>query len=106
MLRRHQLYAKLSKCSFGVYQIDYLGHIITKDGVSTDPTKIEAMLSWTRPTTQKQLRGWANWLLFIKGYGEISKPLTDLLKKNSFCWNELAEAAFNRLKEAVTTAPV
>jgi hypothetical protein len=37
---------------------------------------------------------------------EISKPLTDLFQKKSFCWNELAEAAFNRLKEAVTTAPV
>jgi hypothetical protein len=51
--------------------------------------------------------GWANWLFFIKGRSEeISKPLTDLFQKKSFCWNELAEAAFNRLKEAVTTAPV
>lgn len=48
-LRGNQLYAKLSKCSFGVKQVDYLGYVISEAGVATDPSKIEAMLQWPTP---------------------------------------------------------
>ena len=57
ILQAHQLYAKLSKCKFGVDEIDYLGHFISDQGVRTDPSKLEAMSKWPIPTTIKSLRG-------------------------------------------------
>jgi len=59
----HQLFAKKSKCFFGVYRIEYLGHFITSEGVSTDPQKIKVVRDWPIPTTLKQLRGRLGWLL-------------------------------------------
>lgn len=50
-LRHHQLYMKMSKCSFAQHQLEYLGHIISQDVVATDPTKTEAMMNWPTPTT-------------------------------------------------------
>lgn len=46
LLRKHTLFAKKSKCSFGQAQVEYLGHVITKEGVSTDPAKIQEMVNW------------------------------------------------------------
>ena len=110
ILRSNTLYAKRSKCSFGDQHVEYLGHIISFNGVATDPKKIEAMLNWPVPTTIKQLRGFLGLIgyyrKFIKGYSLISKPLTDLLKKNAFQWNPKAEQAFITLKSVMTTAPV
>jgi len=88
ILRFHKLYVKRSKCSFAEEKVEYLGHIISGHGVSTDLPKIAAMKSWLRPKTLKELRGFLGLIgyyrQFIKGYGMISKALTNLLKKNSF----------------------
>ncbi|KAK4399251.1 putative mitochondrial protein [Sesamum angolense] len=108
LLRKHQLYAKQSKCSFAQQQIDYLGHVISEGGVATDPEKIECMKNWPVPTSVKALRGFLGltgyYRKFIKGYGSISKPLTSLLKKDAFNWNLEAETAFNHLKEVMIRA--
>lgn len=57
LLRKNQLFAKRSKCFFGQTQVEYLGHIISQEGVATDPSKIEAMVNWPTPTSIKGLRG-------------------------------------------------
>ena len=57
ILQRHQLYVKLSKCAFGVPTIEYLGHIVSREDVSTDPSKLKAVTEWPLPTTMKSLRG-------------------------------------------------
>jgi len=110
VLKQHTLFAKLSKCSFGKTQVDFLGHIITIHGVSTNPKKITAMKEWSTPKTIKELRGFLSlagyYRWFVKHYGVISKPLTSLLRKDSFEWGEEAKTAFETLKEATIVAPV
>lgn len=57
ILQKEQLYAKMSKCYFGQNKVEYLGHIISGQGVATNPTKIEAMVTWPVPKSIKELRG-------------------------------------------------
>lgn len=94
-LRKNQLLAKLSKCSFGQSSVGFLGHIIATDGVHPDPEKIQAMLEWKAPKTIKLLRGFLGltgyYRRFIKNYASIASPMTNLLKKDNFLWTEAAE---------------
>ena len=110
ILRQHQLYAKESKCSFAQQQVEYLGHIISAEGVRADPQKITSMLQWPRPVNTRQLKGFLGltgyYRKFVKGYGAIAKPLTTLLKKDGFNWGEEAEDAFQKLKLAMCSTPV
>ena len=110
LLQKHQLYAKLSKCSFGLPKVDYLGHTVSGQGVSMDKDKVQAVLDWPTPINIKQLRGFLGltgyYRKFIKSYVVISAPLTDLLKKDKFMWGVDADEAFNKLKNVITQAPV
>jgi hypothetical protein len=109
-LRESQFFAKYSKCSFGQQSIQYLGHIISDTGVSTDPDKTKAMEQWPVPTTVTELRGFLGltgyYRKFVKHYCLITKPLTQLLTKKGFSWTPEANTAFLQLKSAMLSTPV
>jgi len=80
LLRAHKLVAKTSKCSFYSEQVEYLGHIIYKYGIATDPNKIKVILDWPLHKNLRQLRGFLRltgyYRRFVKRYNSICKPLT------------------------------
>lgn len=109
ILKTNQLFAKRSKCRFGCQELDYLGHIVSPEGVKADPSKIQSMLDWLLLTNIKSLRGFLRltgyYRRFIKGYGIIAALLNALLRKNAFKWSLAATEAFQELKDAVTQPP-
>lgn len=102
VLKLHNLFATIYKCHFGIFMIEYLGHVISMRGVEANPTKISIMLEWPIPTTLKSLRGFyvliGYYNKFIRDYSAIASLLTQLLKKNSLVWNDKATKAFHKLK--------
>lgn len=107
LMQQHQLCAKLNKCCFGLAKVE---HYISRDGVETDPRKIEVIPQWPPLKCQKDVRSFLGltgyYRRFIKGYATISRPLTDLLKKDGFLWNAEIEQAFLALKKALTSTPI
>ena len=85
-LLQNQLYAKKSKCSFGYSEVEYLGHIMSSEGVKIDPKKVLAMQQWPTPTCVKALRDFLGLMgyyrKFIMNYSLIATPLTNLLRKD------------------------
>lgn len=110
LLQHHKLYAKLSKCHFGCSEVEYLGHIISVEGVKADPFNGTCMLHWPIPTSICALRGFLRLTRychkFIKGYGTISAPLTNLLRNKSFRWDVKATTTFIHLKQTLTNPHV
>jgi hypothetical protein len=99
VLRDHQVYAKLRKCSFYQEQIHYLGHIILKDGIVVDPEKIEAIREWSAPKNVIEVRSFMGLVCyykrFIAGFSRIAHPITSLQRKeNKFQWTEECERSF------------
>lgn len=83
LMRQHQLFAKATKCQFGLCSVEYEGQIISAEGVQTDPWKIKTIREWSVPTNVKQSKGILGltgyYRRFVQVYNKISKPLNNLL---------------------------
>jgi hypothetical protein len=92
-LRDHKLYAKISKCEFWLDSVKFLGHTISKDGISVDPSKVQEVMDWKPPKSVHQIRSFLGlagyYRRFIPDFSRITKPMTELLKKGvKFVWSE------------------
>ena len=110
-IRDAGLRLKPSKCHFAAEEVQFLGHVVSKDGVSVDQRKIELVKNFPTPKSQHDVRsflGLANYYRrFVKNFSAIATPLNDLLKiDQKFTWTTAAENAFQQLKTALTTAPI
>ncbi|XP_042454707.1 uncharacterized mitochondrial protein AtMg00860-like [Zingiber officinale] len=111
ILRERQLYAKFSKCEFWLDQVSFLGHVISKDGIMVDPSKIEAVSNWNRPKNASEIRSFLGlagyYRKFVEGFSRIAAPMTALTKKNKrYEWTENCERSFAELKRKLTSAPI
>ena len=99
-----------SKCFIGVQEVEYLGHIVSHEGVKVDPNKIKSIKECKVPTIINQLRGFLEltgyYCKFVNNYGRIAAPLTTLLKKYASSWTPEETKDFEHLKEAMCLAPV
>ncbi|KAJ8456455.1 hypothetical protein ONZ45_g18712 [Pleurotus djamor] len=110
-LRKHKLYAKGEKCEFHTDTVEYLGYLLSPDGLKMDPRKIEVIQNWPEPRKVKEVQsflGFANFYRrFIENYSDIVVPLTRLTRKNvAWVFSEDCRRAFKALKLAFTTAPI
>jgi hypothetical protein len=111
VLREHQLYAKLSKCSFYKKKKHYLGHIVSEEGIEMDTEKIESIKGWSTPNNVTEIRSFMGltgyYRIFIEGFSKIAHPITSLQKKGvNFKWTLDFEKGFQHLKHLLTSAPI
>ncbi|GJP86111.1 hypothetical protein CLOP_g16170 [Closterium sp. NIES-67] len=111
ILRRERFYVKLSKSEFALEKVQFLGHLVSAQGVHVDPKKIEAVRTWKTPENVKELQQFlcfANYYnRFVPQYAKLAAPLTNLLKKNTpYKWETKHQEAVEQLKQALTSAPV
>jgi hypothetical protein len=109
-LMDHKLYVTFSKCAFAHPKIEYLGHIISQQGVDTDPSKTASMVNWSTPRSITEVRAFLGltgyYRKFVRNYGIMAKPLTSLLKQKTFTWTPEAERAFQSLETTMCSVLV
>jgi hypothetical protein len=91
--------------------VKFLGHTISGDGISVDPSKVQEVMDWRPPTTVHEIRSFLGlvgyYRRFIPDFSRIAKPMTELLKKGvKFSWDQKCDDAFHTLRDHLTTAPV
>ncbi|KAI3715043.1 hypothetical protein L6452_22009 [Arctium lappa] len=111
VLRKEKLYAKFSKCEFWLKEVQFVGHVVTKDGVKVDPAKIEVMMNWEPPKRPSKIRSFLGlagyYRRFIHDFSKIASSLTALTKKNvKFVWTESQEKTFLTLQRKLCEAPI
>ena len=110
-LRGKQLYAKLSKCEFWLDKVSFLRHVVTKNGISVDPGKVDDVDNWRRPTIMTEIRSFLGlagyYRRFIEGFSKIPLPLARLIHKGvKFEWSDECESSFKELKDGLVTTPI
>ncbi|GJX11777.1 putative reverse transcriptase domain-containing protein [Tanacetum coccineum] len=110
LLKKEKLYAKFSKCEFWLQEVQFLGHVVNRDGIHVDPSKVESVKNWKTPESSTEIRsflGGGYYRRFIENFSKIAKPLTLLTQKNkTYVWGDKQDEAFQILKEKLCNAPV
>lgn len=110
-LRVFKLRANRDKCVFARERVKYLGHVISREGISPDDDKVRAVLEMKEPSNLQQLRTFlqtCSWFRkFIPDFAKVSEPLTRLTRKSqTWIWGSEQASAFESLKRLLTTAPI
>ena len=111
LLRDYQLYAKFSKCEFWLTEVRFLGDVVSALGMSIDPERVEAVMSWERPKSIFEICSFLGlagyYRRFIEDSSQLAAPMTRLTRKEvKFEWNDLCEKLFQELKRRLTLAPI
>ncbi|GJR19420.1 reverse transcriptase domain-containing protein [Tanacetum coccineum] len=111
LLKKEKLYAKFSKCEFWLQEVQFLGHVVNRDGIHVDPSKVESVKNWKTPESSTEIRSFLGlagyYRRFIENFSKIAKPLTMLTQKNkTYVWGDKQDEAFQILKEKLCNAPV
>ncbi|GJS44276.1 putative reverse transcriptase domain-containing protein [Tanacetum coccineum] len=111
LLKKEKLYAKFSKCKFWLQEVQFLGHVVNRDGIHVDPSKVESVKNWKTPESSTEIRSFLGlasyYQRFIYNFSKIAKPLTLLTQKNkTYVWGDEQDEAFRILKEKLCNAPV
>ncbi len=109
-LKEAGLKLKPRKCRLCLHKVNFLGHIVSADGIQTDTQKTERVSIWPTPTSQKEVQqflGLASYYRrFVKDFAAIAKPLYQLTEKTAkILWSEDAQAAFDELRQRLVSAP-
>jgi hypothetical protein len=110
-LKNAGLKCKPSKCIFFQKQVKFLGHLVSEEGVATDPAKISAVRDWSTPRNVKEVKSFLGlcsyYRRFVSGFAQIARPLHKISDKGTaFHWTEECERAFQHLKTALTISPI
>jgi hypothetical protein len=110
-LWENQLYTKFSKCEFWIKEVQFLGHVVSPEGIVVDHNKVKEVLDWKPPTIVSDVRSFLGlasyYQRFILNLSKLAKPVNELLKmENKYVWSDTCDEAFKLLKKLLTTSPV
>ena len=110
-IRKANLRLKAEKCHFAAAELQFLGHVVGKEGVKPDPEKVDKMVNYPEPQNIRELRGvlglFSYYRRFIKDFAKVADPMYKLLKKDApYEWTNLQQKAFEDLRNKLTTAPI
>jgi hypothetical protein len=110
-LKKNGCTQSFQSASFGLDSVTFLGHVVSKEGISVDSKKVEAIVNWERPTNVHEIRSFlclaGYYRRFMEGFSKLSELLTALTRKNAcFLWMDECEQSFQDLKQRLVTAPI
>jgi hypothetical protein len=110
-VRKGGLKISPKKCHFFQAKVKFLGHVVSSEGIATDPEKITAVQEWPTPSSVHEVRSFLGtcsyYRKFIKSFANIARPLHKLTEKTAdFHWNSECDIAFQTLKQSLVTAPI
>ena len=109
-LRHANVKLNPKKCSFVKQRVEYLGHVVTPEGISPNPDKVRVVQEFPTPTNEKEMRSFVRLAKYcrgmLRGFSNIPSPFNALKKNVRFVWSRACSEAFDKLKRALASAPI